>query len=476
MGCTASKTNEKATAGGSPRRVGVGDSYKYEPAASGTDNKSFAVDTGYFRTNYLIKLTDTPAESLRVCTVEGQADRQVCLKAFRREALEENPVKLEQTIEASRVAHDFENHYLLRLFHSFHSPTFRTWYLVTNPYAFDIVHLMSLNYRSGFDLETASRIGAEIVSGLDCLHKQGMVHGDLRAANVLITPSGHVRISMYPSYVLATGPNDIYALEDVLYDAPDGSSGSEDEEKVLSPKDDWWAFGCILYEILHGQALFRMGANENLNEDTESVQRAKSTNPVKVPESNKMASDSPMFSLIKNLLNHSAVERFDSEAIFSEPTALNSGQAAVDWKNVEYFQGDACIDVETLAGLAKDNKQFDDSNESWETEVSFLDRHHQTEAQEGLDEVLMGVLVDEGDEDIALKKEEERHIESLCSRWDMANTVDKLSKFSLNLKAEKFDKFVAYGSDVKAKTGRVLDAENAKQFEMLKSVVEKNPK
>ena len=84
--------------------------------------------------------------------------------------------------------------------------------------------------------------------------------------------------------------------------------------------------------------------------------------------------------------------------------------------------------------------------------------------------------MDEGDEDIALKKEEERHIESLCSRWDMANTVDKLSKFSLNLKAEKFDKFVAYGSDVKAKTGRVLDAENAKQFEMLKSVVEKNPK
>ena len=58
----------------------------------------------------------------------------------------------------------------------------------------------------------------------------------------------------------------------------------------------------------------------------------------------------------------------------------------------------------------------------------------------------------------------------------MDNTVDKLSKFSLNLKAEKFDKFVAYGSGVKAKTGRELDAENAKQFEMLKSVVQGNEK
>ena len=66
--------------------------------------------------------------------------------------------------------------------------------------------------------------------------------------------------------------------------------------------------------------------------------------------------------------------------------------------------------------------------------------------QEGVDAVLLGIMKDgnrveeepknrEYDDELSLFRE-------LCKRWDNNIEVDTLNQFSLNLKANKLDKFV----------------------------------
>ena len=473
MGCGPSVSGANT-----PRKVGVGDAHRY---AYNNDHtlelgSQFGIGAGHFNTKRVLKRTESPPETLKLCTAVGQGDRQVTLKLFRREALEENLLKLETIVDAVPTAARLNNHYLLRLFHAFHSPTFRTWYLATSVFVVDVVHLLKSSFPDGFETSTAERIAVETALALDTLHKQDLVHGEFRAANVLVVPSGHVRVSLFPSTVLSTGPSEYYALDSVLYDAPRYEretpvGGPEGDDNVLAPPDDWWAFGCVVYELLCGKALFRVGANENALEDTDAVVRAKNADPVRVAALEKLPEDSRMYRMIQGLLMRDPQRRFGADHVFG---GLVEG-GGVDMKRLEYYEDPPCFDMDTLrlppAVLEASELREVDDEENWELEVALLDKHHQSDAQAGLAAVLMGVLAED---DNSQKVNEITEFDELSAKWDCHNTVDKLKQFSINLKQDKFDKFVAYDAIVKNKTGRELDAENVKQFELLKATVEAN--
>src|ERR1700761_2562475 len=54
--------------------------------------------------------------------------------------------------------------------------------------------LAALLRRGPLDPATALRLGAEIAEGLAAAHALGIVHRDLKAENVMVTTSGHVKI------------------------------------------------------------------------------------------------------------------------------------------------------------------------------------------------------------------------------------------------------------------------------------------
>ena len=108
----------------------------------------------------------------------------------------------------------------------------------------------------------ALRLAREIASGLDAAHAAGIVHRDLKAENVIVTPAGQGKILDFglakPLAPLAGDPS-LTAAGFVVGTwrsmSPEQARGAEVDER-----SDLFSFGVLLYEMLTGQSPFRGSA------------------------------------------------------------------------------------------------------------------------------------------------------------------------------------------------------------------------
>ena len=130
--------------------------------------------------------------------------------------------------------------------------------------------------------EEALEICRQIAEALEAAHEKGIIHQDVKPANVKITPQEKVKVldfglakptlggpvavdrshsptasisSTHPGTILGTAP----------YMSPEQANG-----KPTDKRTDIWAFGCVLYECLTGRRAF---AGETLTEITASILR-----------------------------------------------------------------------------------------------------------------------------------------------------------------------------------------------------------
>ncbi|XP_055385062.1 G protein-coupled receptor kinase 2 [Condylostylus longicornis] len=115
-------------------------------------------------------------------------------------------------------------------------------------------HIYNMGGDPGFELVRARFYGAEVVCGLEHLHQQGIVYRDCKPENILLDDHGHVRISDLGLAVeIPEGDSVRGRVGTVGYMAPEVI---DNEKYSFSP--DWFSFGCLLYEMIEGQAPFRM--------------------------------------------------------------------------------------------------------------------------------------------------------------------------------------------------------------------------
>ncbi|KAL7302019.1 hypothetical protein TKK_0005254 [Trichogramma kaykai] len=114
-------------------------------------------------------------------------------------------------------------------------------------------HIYNMGGEPGFDLNRARFYAAEVVCGLEHLHQRGIVYRDCKPENILLDDHGHVRISDLGLAVEITEGDMVRGrVGTVGYMAPEVI---DNEKYTFSP--DWFSFGCLLYEMIEGQAPFR---------------------------------------------------------------------------------------------------------------------------------------------------------------------------------------------------------------------------
>jgi hypothetical protein len=121
----------------------------------------------------------------------------------------------------------------------------------------DGCNLETLLRRSGPpEVKEVLRIGMQIASGLAAAHAQGLVHRDVKPANILLE-NGVQRVKL-SDFGLARAADDARLTQSgviagtPLYMAPEQASGA-----AIDPRADLFSLGSVLYELCTGRPTFR---------------------------------------------------------------------------------------------------------------------------------------------------------------------------------------------------------------------------
>ncbi len=100
----------------------------------------------------------------------------------------------------------------------------------------------------------AARIAADMADALSVAHRSGVVHRDVKPANVLITPRGEVKVTDF-GIARAEASGELTRTGSVMgtatYFSPEQAQG-----QVLDGRSDVYALGVVLYEMVTGRPPF----------------------------------------------------------------------------------------------------------------------------------------------------------------------------------------------------------------------------
>ena len=106
------------------------------------------------------------------------------------------------------------------------------------------------------DIKITASIVTQVLRALQEVHRNKVVHRDLKPLNILIEPTGHVMLIDFGIAKLLDPAATKYTSDGATV----GSVGYQAPEQILTSKiteaTDLYALGCVLYELLTGRAPF----------------------------------------------------------------------------------------------------------------------------------------------------------------------------------------------------------------------------
>ena len=116
--------------------------------------------------------------------------------------------------------------------------------------------------------EETLKLGGQLAHAMEAAHARGILHCDLKPANIKVTPEGKVKVLDFglakafddpsapknvsqASTELFAGTREHVIMGTAPYMSPEQASGGP-----LDKRTDVWSFGCVLYEMLTGRGVF----------------------------------------------------------------------------------------------------------------------------------------------------------------------------------------------------------------------------
>jgi len=135
------------------------------------------------------------------------------------------------------------------------------------------------------ELDEALRIATQVAEGLQIAHKKGIVHRDIKSANIMVDDRNQAKIMDFGLARMTGGTlltQEGTAMGTIAYMSPEQAQGEE-----VDHRSDIWSFGVVLYEMFGGQLPF-MGEHDQavvysiLNKKPKPITELRSEIPVSI--------------------------------------------------------------------------------------------------------------------------------------------------------------------------------------------------
>ncbi|XP_012275244.1 G protein-coupled receptor kinase 1 isoform X2 [Orussus abietinus] len=252
----------------------------------------------------------------------GKMYAMKCLDKKRIKMKQGETLALNERIMLSLVSTGVDCPFIVCMTYAFHTPDKLCFIL-------DLMNGGDLHYHLSqhgvFNEPEMKFYAAEVILGLEHMHRRCIVYRDLKPANILLDEHGHVRIS------------DLGLACDFSKKKPHASVGTHGymAPEVLSKgtaydsSADWFSFGCMLYKLLKGHSPFR----QHKTKDKHEIDRMTLTMNVELPES----FSKELQSLLEGLLQRDINNRLGCRGHGADELKEHPFFSGIDWQQV-YLQ------------------------------------------------------------------------------------------------------------------------------------------
>src|SRR4051812_31538082 len=102
----------------------------------------------------------------------------------------------------------------------------------------------------------SAEVGADVAAALGFAHRNGVVHRDVKPGNVLVGPTGQVKVADFGIAQAISGAQTSLTQAGSVMGTATYFSPEQAQGKQVDPRSDLYSLGCVLYEMLTSKPPF----------------------------------------------------------------------------------------------------------------------------------------------------------------------------------------------------------------------------